>query len=380
MSQEIPILGSIRDHRGAVLSVAFHPSAPILATGSQDNHTKLWRLSDDNRLSSCMGTKTHHDQIRAVAFHPTEIILATGSDDGTAKLWHLFDANIDGHKGAVLSVAFHPSGEFLATGSHDETVKLWQLSADRSSASCVLTLDGHKGAVLSVAFHPNGEFLATGSNDRTAKLWKLSADRSSATCVLTLEGRDEAQEKSSGPVSSVAFHPRGRFLATSSYNAAMLWKITKSANTLSATLVQSFSDESSGPDTSVVSVAFDPTGHFLATGDTDNTVKLWKLSRSKVRFSASCVATMVPEKPEKRDKKKAKTSILSIAFHPRKPILAAGSSDHTATLWDYSIVNVNDNVNVKKGGRDRNSITRHREKRSSQEVKRHVSKTRRCHI
>ena len=25
MSQEIPILGSIRDHRGAVLSVAFHP-------------------------------------------------------------------------------------------------------------------------------------------------------------------------------------------------------------------------------------------------------------------------------------------------------------------------------------------------------------------
>ena len=273
-------------------------------------------------------TKTHNDQIRAVALHPTEIILATGSDDGTAKLWHLFDANIDGHKGAVLSVAFHPSGEFLATGSHDETVKLWQLSADRSSA----------------------------------------------TCVLTLEGRDEAQEKSSGPVGSVAFHPRGRFLATGSYNAAMLWKITKSANTLSATLVQSFSDESSGPDTSVVSVAFDPTGHFLATGDTDNTVKLWKLSRSKVRFSASCVATMVPEK---RDKKKAKTSILSIAFHPRKPILAAGSSDHTATLWDYSIVN--DNVNVKKGGRDRNSITRHREKRSSQEVKRHVSKTRRCH-
>jgi WD40 repeat protein len=369
MSQEIHILGSIRDHKGSVFSVAFHPTAPILATGSQDNHTKLWRLSDDNRLSSCMGTKMHHDQIRSVAFHPTEIILATGSDDGTAKLWHLFDANIDGHTGAVLSVAFHPSGEFLATGSHDETVKLWQLSPDRSSASCVATLDGHKGAVLSVAFHPNGEFLATGSNDRTAKLWKLSSDRSSATCVATLEGREDAQGRSSGSVNSVAFHPRGRFLATGSYNrTAMLWKLTKSANTLSATLVRNFSDESSGPDTSVVSVAFDPTGHFLATGNTDNTVKLWKLSRSKVRFSASCVATLVPDK---LGKKNAKASILSIAFHPTNPLLVAGSSDHSANLWDYST------MNDKHGGRGRNSITRHHEKRSSHEVKRNVVKTKR---
>jgi WD40 repeat protein len=80
------------------------------------------------------------------------------------------------------------------------------------------------------------------------------------------------------------------------------------------------------------------------------------------------VATLMPDK---LDKKNAKANILSVAFHPTNPLLAAGSSDHTATLWDYST------VNDKHGGRGRNSITRHHDKRSSHEVKRCVSKTKR---
>jgi hypothetical protein len=119
---------------GNVWSVAFHPTAPLLATCSSDitftsdNTGKLWLLSRDNSSSTCVGT-------------------------------------LEGHSNTVFSVAFHPTAPLLATISYDNTVKLWLLSCDHSSATCVVTLEGHSHSVRSVAFHPTAPLLATGSFD-----------------------------------------------------------------------------------------------------------------------------------------------------------------------------------------------------------------------
>ena len=78
---------------GSSTCVAFHPTAPILATGSSDGTAKLWRLSDNSALT-CVATldksnEGHDGPVYSVAFHPTALILATGGDDSTAKLWRL---------------------------------------------------------------------------------------------------------------------------------------------------------------------------------------------------------------------------------------------------------------------------------------------------
>ena len=163
-----------------VFSIAFHPTAPIFATG-RGRDTCLWRLSSDNSSATCVAT-------------------------------------LEGHRSSVSSVAFHPNTELLATGSRDASVKLWRLSSDFSSATCVATLEGHSSGLVSVAFHPTAPVLATGSQDNTAKLWRLSSDNSSATCVATLEGHSDS-------VYSVAFHPTAPVLATGSYDTtAKLWR------------------------------------------------------------------------------------------------------------------------------------------------------------
>ena len=118
-----------------VCSVAFHPSAPYLATGSWDKTAKLWLLNADCSAATCVST-------------------------------------LQGHSRDVYSVAFHPSAPYLATGSYDDTAKLWLLNADCSAATCVSTLQGHSSSVHSVAFHPSAPYLATGSSDNTAKLWR----------------------------------------------------------------------------------------------------------------------------------------------------------------------------------------------------------------
>ena len=163
-------VADLSGHKWEVKSVVFHQIFDLLASCSHDNTNtaKLWRLSSDNFSATCIATLDGHSRynINSVAFHPTAPILATGSDDRTAKLWRLSPDNssaisvetLQGHSNWVQSVAFHPTAPLLATGSADRTAKLWRLSSDNSSATCVATLEGHRNYINSVAFHPTAPF------------------------------------------------------------------------------------------------------------------------------------------------------------------------------------------------------------------------------
>jgi WD40 repeat protein len=167
-------ISTLEGHRTGVQSVAFHPSAPYLVTGSLDNTAKLWLLSEDDAPTFVSTLEGHTNSIFSVAFHPSEPYLVTGSFDKTAKLWLLTEKDttcvftLQGHKSVVLSVAFHPSAPYLATGSYDNTTKLWRLR--ENTATCIITLQGHRKSVTSVVFHPSAPYLLTGSDDGTAKL------------------------------------------------------------------------------------------------------------------------------------------------------------------------------------------------------------------
>jgi hypothetical protein len=80
----------LKGHSRDVTSVAFHPTAPLLATGSDDRDVRLWLLSCDNSSATCVATLQGHSSfVQSVAFHPTAPLLATGSDDRAVRLWLL---------------------------------------------------------------------------------------------------------------------------------------------------------------------------------------------------------------------------------------------------------------------------------------------------
>jgi len=249
------LVRTLTGHTGSVLSVTFSPDGQFLASGSEDNTVKIWRVSDGKETRTLTG---HILGVNSVAFSPDGQFLASGSTDKTVKIWRVSDGSLvrtlTGHTDLVYPVAFSPDGQFLASGSLDKTVKLWRVSDGKE----VRTLTGHKGSVYSVAFSPDGQFLASGSLDNTVKIWRVS----DGSLVRTLTGHTD-------PVRSVAFSPDGQFLASGSLDKTVkIWRVSDGKEVRTLT----------GHKGSVYSVAFSPDGQFLASGSSDDTVKIWRIS------------------------------------------------------------------------------------------------------
>ena len=324
------LIATLEEHTSEVTSVAFSPDGTLLASASWDETIRLWDVEKRKSIATLEGYRGHEGVVTSVAFSPDGTLLASASWDETIRLWDVEKrksiATLEGYSRGVTSVAFSPDGTtLLAAGSWDTTVKLWDVATvkqagdqEQAGDTNVAILEGHKNDVTSVAFSPNGAILASASDDQTIRLWDVGTPTNSAIVF--------GNEVESGGLgfTSVAFSPDGTLLAAGSEdNTFSLWDMIKRER-----IATVFGDGRG----EVTSVAFSPDGTLLAAARDNNRIELWDAetrTNTELEVITRKSIAILGEYEENLD-------VRSVAFSPDGTLLASGGTDEKVKLWDVA--------------------------------------------
>ena len=143
----------------------------------------------------------------------------------------------------------------------DGSVKLWSLDNEEPLAD----IEGHAPHRVSrLAFHPSGRFLATTCFDNSWRLWDLEI------CEEILH-----QEGHTKPVYDVAFHPDGSLAMTAGLDGyARVWDLR------TGRCIMFFE----GHLEDILGVDIADNGYHAATSSCDNTVRIWDLRQQQTIY------------------------------------------------------------------------------------------------
>jgi WD40 repeat protein len=199
--------------------------------------------------------------------------------------------------GAVNDVRFSPDGKLLAVAGGQPSAKgdlrLYQVS----DWKLLTVLAGHADVVSSVAFRPDGKALASASYDRTVRVWDLATSR--AERVLT--GHSDF-------VHAVAWSADGQWLASASKDRSV--KVVEAATGKSRLTF-------SGPEQDVLAVAVSPEGQVVSAGY--DPALLWWNSKTGERI---------------RSQGGHGVAVHELAFSRDGKLLLSAGGDGTLRLWN----------------------------------------------
>ncbi|XP_009322507.1 PREDICTED: WD repeat-containing protein 47, partial [Pygoscelis adeliae] len=341
---------------------------------SSGNLTRTRADEDDKSKKQfiCINTLEDTQAVRAVAFHPSGSLYAVGSNSKTLRVCaypEVIDPSAYNtpkqpvvrfkrnkhHKGSIYCVAWSPCGQLLATGSNDKYVKVLPFNAETCNATgpdlefsmhdgtirdlafmegpesggailisagagdCNIyttdcqrgqglhALSGHTGHILAL-YTWSGWMIASGSQDKTVRFWDLRVPSCVRVVGTTFHGTGSA-------VASVAVDPSGRLLATGQEDSScMLYDIR------GGRMVQSYHPHSSD----VRSVRFSPGAHYLLTGSYDMKIKVTDLQGDLTKQLPLMVVG------EHKDK------VIQCRWHTQDLSFLSSSADRTVTLWTYN--------------------------------------------
>jgi serine/threonine-protein kinase len=198
-----------------------------------------------------------------------------------------------GHSDVVTSVDWSPDGTQLVSGSSDNTARLWYIA----NAQNTVTYNGHHAAVLSVAWSPNGRLLASGGRDKTVQVWNTTG-----TLQYNFSGLAAA-------VSSVTWRLDGTVLFAGTIG-----------NGIHELLLSTNHVTRSAATSTVRAIALSPDQSYLAIAFENAKIAILNMRVNPHKLLAYYSGHTGP--------------VLALAWSPNSAMLASGSADKTARVWD----------------------------------------------
>jgi WD40 repeat protein/uncharacterized caspase-like protein len=248
----------------------------------------------------------------AAAVTPEGRLLARGyPENSTVVLFDLKNRQCVRSYGAtandITSLAFTADGRAVFVGDESGDIKYIDLKSGRLVESFMVLMSkvtpARRATTSALIVSPDGKYLFSAAGWKNVTLWDVEAGKE-----IFEENWYALCEK------CLAFSPDGKHFAATHTNGVYPPRITL----CELATGKSLADYDGHQDT-VNSLAFSPDGAWLASGSSDQTVRLWDLN------SGQEARTFEHDAP-----------VWSVAFSPDGKTLASGVEDGTIRLWDVA--------------------------------------------
>uniref|UniRef100_A0AAQ4QE48 Bromodomain and WD repeat domain containing 1 n=1 Tax=Gasterosteus aculeatus aculeatus TaxID=481459 RepID=A0AAQ4QE48_GASAC len=281
--------------------------------------TGVQRFSSVNPVSNYERMRLHRrilghlSAVYCIAFDRTGLRIFTGSDDCLVKIWSSFDGRLHstlrGHSAEITDLAVNYENTLIAAGSCDKTIRVWCLR----TCAPVAVLQGHSGSITSLQFSPfakgSKRFLLSTGTDAMVCFWQWDVNNinfSDRPHKFTERPRPGVQTVCS------SFSSGGMFLATGSTDDVIRIYYLGGGSPEKISELHEHTDK-------VDSIQFCHSGERFVSGSRDGTARIWKLHlRQQWRCILLNMSATLPG-----------DSLSGIYFKPKVTMVAWDRHDHT---------------------------------------------------
>jgi WD40 repeat protein/tetratricopeptide (TPR) repeat protein len=328
-------------HENRITNILFSSDGKWLGSSSLDGSARLWTFAEfitvahiDNLNNSHVRLPAHDEVITASAFDPENQWLVTGDNSGALRLWTRDDIDesfvgfvsvpyveLAEHEQGIWALTFSPDGSYLASASNDGAIRLTDFNSPDLSSTL---LEAHNGLIDSIVFTHDSKRLISAGRDNVVRVWSIG---------LHDQEIDPVELLTDNTILSLAVDASGHWLAGGGFSSGLyLWDL--GADDPNETALKL-----TGHELEIVKVAISPNGRWLASGSADTTIRLWDLDSGNVQSSAVVLRGHTD-------------FIATLDFSPDGNWLASGSFDNTVQLWQVDDSGIVDEPIVLSGYQD----------------------------
>ncbi|MCY3741469.1 WD40 repeat domain-containing protein [Candidatus Poribacteria bacterium] len=287
--EELSLIAVLPGEGREITTIAFSPDGHTLASGEWGGIGRLWDVLTGKPIATLQEISHRHDvELRTLAFSADGMKLVGATMHREISTWEL---GVDIKSPTILRrikgqnplispkwTLLSPDIRLLADTDEDWKNKKFQIQLWDTTTGNLLHTLVHTQEIESIAFSADSRTLVS-NGDSTIQLWDTATGKLQST----------SNWRRVPSTHTLAFSPKGRFLASGHRDGARLWDNTIKQKQQAVYAIGDYqhSLEIHGHKDYIYRLAFSPDEKTLLTGSKDGTIQAWDTATGRHRFTCT---------------------------------------------------------------------------------------------